>query len=217
MSRQHASLAFIAPCVGNLLGVLIYFRVLKPQYEAHQHAILVQSRGEKEIPPEQRLPGVSLSSLFTPIGMFWFAFSADPNVHWLAPVLSGVPVGMGMTLVQLSLFNYYIDLYPTKSASVIAANCAVRNVVSTIFPSLGAPLYTRLGIRSASLLLACISCIGFPMALILLFYGRKLRAASKWAKQDVIEVSDSAPYFDAVAPLIGQLPHSTYGGTGSSN
>ncbi|KAG8221553.1 major facilitator superfamily domain-containing protein [Butyriboletus roseoflavus] len=217
MSRQHANLVFIAPCLGNLLGVLIYFRVLKPQYEAHRHAIFVQSRGKKEIPPEGRLPGVSLSSLFTPIGMFWFAFSAHPDIHWLVPALSGVPVGIGMTLVQLSLFNYYMDLYPTRSASVIAANCAVRNVVSTIFPSLGAPLYSHFGIRNASLLLACISCIGFPMALILLFYGRNLRAASRWAKQDVIDVSDSAPCFDAVAPLMSQLPQPTYGGTGSSD
>lgn len=217
MSRQQAGLVFIAPWLGNLLGVLIYFCILKPQYEAHQHTILVQSGGKREIAPEGRLPGVSLSSFFTPVGMFWFALSARPDIHWLAPVLSGVPVGMGMTLLQLSLLNYYIDLYPTQSASVIAANCAVRNIVSTIFPSLGVPLYTHFGIRNASLLLACISCIGFPTALVLILYGKQLRAASRWAKQDVIEVPVSAPCFGAVAPLMGQLPQPTYGGTDSSN
>lgn len=217
MSRQQAGLVFIAPWLGNLLGVFLYFRILKPQYEARQHAILVQSGGKREIPPEGRLPGVALSSLFTPIGMFWFALSARPDVHWLAPVVSGVPVGMGMTLLQLSLLNYYIDLYPTQSASVIAANCAVRNVVSTIFPSLGIPLYTHFGIRNASLLLACISCVGLPTALILLLYGKNLRAASQWAKQDIIGVPGPAPYLDAAAPLISRLPQPTYGGTGSSN
>lgn len=216
MSRQQAGLVFIAPWLGNLLGVLIYFRILKPQYEARQHAILIQSGGKGRIPPEGRLPGVSLASLFTPIGMFWFALSARPDVHWFVPILSGVPVGVGMTLLQLSLLNYYIDLYPTRSASVIAANCAVRNIVATVFPSLGTPLYTHFGIRNASLLLALISCIGFPTALILCVYGKNLRAASRWAKRDVIDTSDSAPYSDAVAPLMGQLPQSTYGGTGSS-
>ena len=217
MSRQQAGLVFIAPWLGNLLGVLIYFCILKPQYEARQHAILVQSGGKREIPPEGRLPGVSFASIFTPIGMFWFALSARPDVHWLVPVLSGVPVGMGMTLLQLSLLNYYIDLYPTHSASVVAANCAVRNAISTISPSLGVPLYTHFGIRNASLLLACISCIGFPAALILLFYGKKLRAASRWAKQDVADVSDSMPCLDAVAPLMSGLPHPAYGGTSSSD
>ena len=217
MSRQQAGLVFIAPWFGNLLGVLMYFRILKPQYEAHQHAILAQSGGKRDIPPEGRLPGVSLSSLFTPIGMFWFALSARPDVHWLVPVLSGVPVGMGMTLLQLSLLNYYIDLYPTQSASVIAANCAVRNVVSTISPSLGVPLYTHFGIRNASLLLASISCVGFPTALTLLLHGKNLRGASRWAKQDVVDISDSASYLDAVAPLMSRLPQPTYGGTGFSN
>ena len=125
--------------MGNLLGSIFSN---KPQYEARQHAILVQSGGKRGISPEGRLPGVSLSLLFTLVGMFWFALSARPDVHWLVPVLSGVPVGLGMTLLQLSLLNYYIDLYPSQSASVVlAANCAARNVVSTIFPSLGIPLY----------------------------------------------------------------------------
>ncbi|KIJ12743.1 hypothetical protein PAXINDRAFT_101102 [Paxillus involutus ATCC 200175] len=192
MSRQEAGLVFIAPFLGNLLGVLVYFCSLKPRYEAHQRAILVQSGGKREIAPEARLPGVIFSSLLTPIGMFWFTFSARPDVHWSLPVLSGVPVGMGMTLLQLSLFNYYIDLYPTRSASVIAANTAVRNFVSAVFPSIGAPLYNYLGIRNASLLLACISCIGFPTGVVLLVYGKRLRAASRWAKQDVVDVPDTS-------------------------
>ncbi|KAF9239988.1 major facilitator superfamily domain-containing protein, partial [Melanogaster broomeanus] len=151
MSRQEAGLVFIAPWLGNLLGVLVYFRYLKP------HPAVKERFRQKDTSQVS-----SSASLFTPIGMFWFAFSAHPDIHWFLPVLSGVPVGMGMTLLQLSLFNYYIDLYPTRSASVIAANCAVRNLVSTISPSLGVPLYSYLGIRNASLLLACISCIGVP-------------------------------------------------------
>ncbi|KAH7883458.1 hypothetical protein F5I97DRAFT_250772 [Phlebopus sp. FC_14] len=119
MTREQVGLVFIAPWLGNILGVLVYFRSLKPQYEARQRAVQIQSAGKREIEPEGRLPGVILSSIFTPIGMFWFAFSAHPDVHWFLPVLSGVPVGMGMTLLQLSLLNYYIDLYPTRSASVI--------------------------------------------------------------------------------------------------
>lgn len=219
MSREQASLVFIAPWFGNLLGVFVYFRSLKPQYEARQRAVHIQSGGKREIEPEARLPGVILASLFTPIGMFWFAFSAQPDVHWFLPVLSGVPVGMGMTLLQLSLFNYYIDLYPTRSASVIAANCAIRNVVATIFPSVGVPLYSYLGIRNASLLLACISCIGFPTGAILLVYGKRLRAASRWAKQDVVDVSDSASCLSAaiVAPLLAHSPENNYGGTSSSS
>ena len=86
---------FIAPWLGNLLSVSIYFRILKPRYEARQHATLVQSGGRRDIPPEGRLPGVSPSSVFTPVGMFWFTLSARPDVHWLVPAFSGVPVEWG--------------------------------------------------------------------------------------------------------------------------
>ncbi|KIJ10252.1 hypothetical protein PAXINDRAFT_16754 [Paxillus involutus ATCC 200175] len=212
MSRQEAGLVCIASFLGNLLGILIYFFFLKPQYEAQQRAIFVQSGGKREITPEASLPGVTFASLFTPVSMLWFAFSAHPDVHWFLPVLLDVPVGMDMTLLQLSLFNYYIDLYPTRSASVIAVNTAVRNLVSTIFPSIWVPLYNYLGTHNASLLLACIRCAGFPTGIVLLVYGKRLQAVSRWAKQDVVHVPDMTfpSCLDVVAPLLGQLPKNTW-------
>ncbi|KAG9311374.1 major facilitator superfamily domain-containing protein [Chiua virens] len=117
MSRQEAGMAFLAPWTGNLLGVIIYFVFLKPQLRARRNQVFSESCGKREILPEERLPGVVLASIFTPIGMFWFALAARPDSPRLLAILSGIPVGMGMTLMQLSLLNYYIDLYPTRSAS----------------------------------------------------------------------------------------------------
>lgn len=216
MSREQADLVFIAPFIGNVLGVLIYFGYYKPQYEARQRIIQLESAGKSEIEPEARLPGVLLASLLVPIGLFWLTFSARPDVHYIFPIVSGVPIGMGMTLLQLSLFNYYIDLYPTMSASTIAANSAVRGVVATVLPSVGLPLYTSLGIRNANVLLACISCIGFPTGVILYVFGRRLRAASRWAKQATD--ADSLPHrnIEAAAPLLARSPQTHYGGTSSS-
>ncbi|KAI6032660.1 major facilitator superfamily domain-containing protein, partial [Pisolithus orientalis] len=181
MSRDQASLVFIAPFIGNVLGVLIYFGYHKPQYEARQRVIQIESGGKSEIEPEAHLPGLLLASLLIPLGLFWLTFSAHPDIHYFFPIFSGVPIGMGMTLLQLSLLNYYIDLYPTTSASALAANSAVRNIVATVLPSVGLPLYTSLGIRNANVLLACISCIGLPTGVTLYVFGKKLRAASRWA------------------------------------
>lgn len=215
MSREQSGLVFVAPFIGNVLGVLIYFGYLKSQYEARQRMIQLESSGKLDIEPEARLPGVILASLLIPIGLFWLTFSADPQVHYFLPVLSGVPVGMGMTLLQLSLFNYYIDLYPTKSASVVAANTSVRNIVATIFPSIALPLYNAMGIRNANMTLACISCIGFPTGVILYVFGRRLRAASTWAKRTTTS-GDAVVSLGASAPLLAQAPENRYGGTASS-
>ncbi|KAH7921440.1 MFS general substrate transporter [Leucogyrophana mollusca] len=191
-NQGQTGLVFIAPALGNVLGVLVYFIYLKPSYEAKQRAIRAQSDNRDELKPEERLPGVIIASLFTPIGMFWFAFTASPSIHWAVPVVSGVPVGIGMTLLQLSLSNYYIDLYPTRSASALAAACFMRNMVATWFPTFAIPMYQRLGTRNASLVLAGISCIGVPSGSVLFIFGSRLRAASKWAKQDekVTEAND---------------------------
>ncbi|KAL4080080.1 major facilitator superfamily domain-containing protein [Scleroderma yunnanense] len=210
MTREQSGLVFVAPFIGNVLGVLIYFGFLKPQHEVLQRMIQVESGGKLDIEPEARLPGLLLASLLTPIGLFWLAFSANPEVHYFLPVLSGVPIGIGMTLLQLSLFNYCIDLYPTKSASAIAANTAIRNVVATIFPSVALPLYNAMGIRNANMMLACISCIGFPTGVVLYVFGRRLRAESRWAKQTSVN-----NYVGASAPLLTQGPQNHYGGTSS--
>lgn len=224
MSRQETGLVFLAPWTGNLLGVAVYFIFLKPQHRARRNQVFYQSAGKREISPEERLPGVLLASIFTPIGMFWFALTARPDIHRLFSILSGIPVGMGMTLIQLSLLNYYIDLYPTRSASVLAANIAVRNIAAAVFPSLAVPLYTTLGIWNASMMLACVSCAGFPTGLILLAYGKRLRAQSRWAKQDVVEGgpvpgsgNEAAGYIGPVAPLLGPYTvQQDYGGTAIS-
>ncbi|KAL4065211.1 major facilitator superfamily domain-containing protein [Scleroderma yunnanense] len=214
MSREQSGLVFIAPFIGNVLGVLVYFGYLKSHYETPQRAMRVESNGgvELEFEPEARLPGALLASLLIPIGLFWFTLSADPHIHYILSVLSGVPVGAGMTLFQLSLFNYYIDLYPTKSASAIAANTAIRDIVATILPSITLPLYNAMGIRNANMMLACISCIGFPAGIILYVFGRRLRAASRWARQPDIFVSHPG----VSAPLLAQGLENRYGGTSSS-
>ncbi|KAI6006333.1 major facilitator superfamily domain-containing protein [Pisolithus orientalis] len=216
MSREQAGLVFITPFTGNVLGVLVYFGFHRPLYEARQRRIQAESGGKSEIEPEAHLPGVLLASLLTPTGLFWLAFSAQPDIHHFFSIISGVPIGMGMILLQLSLFNYYIDLYPTMSASAIAANTAVRNIVVTIMPCAGVPLYTSLGIRNANLLLACISCMGLPTAVILYVFGRRLRAASRWAKQATDIGLLPQMSIEAAAPLLAQPPQNHYGGTHSS-
>jgi len=55
-----------------------------------------------------------------------------------------------------------------------------------------------------------VSCIGFPIALILLAYGKRLRVQSRWAVQDVVGVPGP------VAPLLGPYVVQGYGGVTSS-
>lgn len=102
-------------------------------------------------PPEARLPpcmvgGVgklqiviayhlSLTLLVAvPIGLFWFAWTNYPSIHWIVSILAGVPFGFGMVLLFLSCMNYLIDSYTIFAASVLAANAVLRSIFGATFP-----------------------------------------------------------------------------------
>lgn len=60
-------------------------------------------------PPEARLPFACLGSIMLPVGIFWFAWTSDPSIHWIAPILAGVPFGCGMLLVFTSVIGESIN------------------------------------------------------------------------------------------------------------
>jgi hypothetical protein len=85
-------------------------------------------------PPETRLPSSIVGCVALPIGLFWFAWTNSPSVHWMASVAAGVPFGFGMVLVFLSIMNYLIDSYTIFAASVLAANSVLRSLFGAAFP-----------------------------------------------------------------------------------
>ena len=60
-------------------------------------------------PPEARLPPAILGSILLPIGLFWFAWTNSPSIHWIVPIIGSAFFASGIVLVFLSLMNYLID------------------------------------------------------------------------------------------------------------
>jgi multidrug resistance protein len=54
---------------------------------------LVKGLGGSE--PEFRLPPAMLGGLLIPIGLFWFAWTASPDIHWLVPLTGCAVFGCG--------------------------------------------------------------------------------------------------------------------------
>lgn len=52
--------------------------------------------------PEHRLYAAMLGSFLLPIGLFWFAWAPMKDVHWIVPVLAGVPFGWGCLAIFVS-------------------------------------------------------------------------------------------------------------------
>lgn len=60
-------------------------------------------------PPEARLPPCMIGGIAATIGLFWFAWTNYPSIHWIVSIIATAPFGFGMVLIFLSIMNYLID------------------------------------------------------------------------------------------------------------
>ncbi|PTU23071.1 hypothetical protein P175DRAFT_0507816 [Aspergillus ochraceoroseus IBT 24754] len=134
-------------------------------------------------PPESRLPPCMLASVAIPVGLFWFAWTNYPSIHWMASIAAGAPFGFGMVLVFLSIMSYLIDTYTIFAASVLAANSVLRSIFGAVFPLFTTYMYQNLGIHWASSIPAflALACVPFPF--LFYKYGSAIRLRCKYAAQ----------------------------------
>lgn len=133
--------------------------------------------------PELRLPPSMVGGVALPIGLFWFAWTNSPSIHWMASVAAGAPFGFGMVLVFLSVFNYLIDSYTIFAASVLAANSALRSLFGMAFPLFTTYMYQNLGIHWASSIPAFLSLACVPFPFIFYKYGARIRQRCTYAAE----------------------------------
>lgn len=134
-------------------------------------------------PPEARLPPTMLAAAALPIGLFWFAWTNYPSIHWIVSIIATVPFGFGMVLVFLGLFNYLIDAYTIFAASVLAANSVLRSLFGAAFPLFTTQMYDALGIHWASSIPAFLALVCVPAPFLFYKYGAAIRIKCKYAAE----------------------------------
>ncbi|KJZ69078.1 hypothetical protein HIM_11528 [Hirsutella minnesotensis 3608] len=169
-------LAFLGTLVGMLLGVA-YTILANKQY------VRIEREHGGFAPPEARLPPAMVGSVALPIGLFWFAWTNSPSVHWMASVAAGAPFGFGMVLVFISILNYLIDAYTIFAASVLAANSVLRSCFGTAFPLFTTYMFDNLGIHWASSIPAFLALLCVPLPFLFYRFGPTIRARCKFAAE----------------------------------
>lgn len=129
-SIEESGLVFLAIVMGCLLGavtVLLCDRFLYRPKAA--------SYGVRQVPPELRLYPSLVGGIELPISLFWFGWSAQEGVSWVAPAAAIVVFAWGNMCVFVSSAQYIVDVYDdTTVASAMSANSLVRYSLGTIFP-----------------------------------------------------------------------------------
>ncbi|KAB8293881.1 hypothetical protein EYC80_009360 [Monilinia laxa] len=131
--------------------------------------------------PEYRLPPAILGAVLVPVGLFIFAWTTYPSVHWIAPIIGSGIFGMGTLLVFTGIFTFLVDAYPLYAASSLAANSFIRSSFGAIFPLFGIQMYHKLGDQWATSLLAFLTVVMTPFPYIFFKYGKQIRGRSRFA------------------------------------
>jgi hypothetical protein len=130
------------PFLGIMVGMM--FAVAYSVWDNKRY-VQVQDKHGGFAPPEARLPPTLIASIAIPIGLFWFAWTNYPSIHWIVCIIAGAPFGFGMVLVFLGIMNYLIDAYTIFAASVLAANSVLRSIFGAVFPLFTTYMYQDLG------------------------------------------------------------------------
>ncbi|TGO26389.1 hypothetical protein BPAE_0060g00040 [Botrytis paeoniae] len=167
-------LAFIGVAFGMVSAICYSI------YDNKRYNRVLQKHGGAA-PPEARLPPSLIGSIALPLGLFWFAWTNSPSIHWSVSIIGSAPFGFGMVLVFMSTTNYLIDSYVIYAASVLAASGVLRSLFGAAFPLFTTYMYRDLGIHWASSIPAflALACVPFPF----LFYkfGQPIRMKCKYA------------------------------------
>lgn len=99
-SHQNG-LVFISLGVGTLIATMT--NVLCDRFIYQRKAIEARERGDVgHLPPEQRLYPAMMGSLGVAVGLFWFAWTARSDIHWISPVLALIPFNWGNLCIFVS-------------------------------------------------------------------------------------------------------------------
>lgn len=171
-SEGVGGLAFLGLVCGMLIG-LVYAIIDDERYK----------KLGKSATPESRLPPGAVGAVALPIGLFAFAWTNSPSIHWAASIILSAPFGFGCVLVFLSCLNYLIDSYTIYAASVLGASAMLRAFFGMAFPLFTSQMYTNLGIHWASSIPGFLTLACLPFPFVMLKYGETLRLKCKYAQE----------------------------------
>jgi MFS family permease len=135
--------------------------------------------------PEARLYFACYESALLPIGLFMFGWTSSPSVHWIVPSIAIGLATMGIFSIYLAVFNYFADTYHRYASSALAAQSFCRNIMGGILPLVTRQMFTGLGYGPASSLLGGVGVVLTFVPWVLMLYGPKIRARSKFASANM--------------------------------
>ena len=110
-------LPFLAIMLGAMTGAGI---------NVYNQLVYNRKAGGKTV-PELRLPPMMFGSVVFAASLFITGWTANPNIHWIAPVIGLYLAGVGFFTIFQAALNYLVDTFQKYAASAVAANTFLRS------------------------------------------------------------------------------------------
>ncbi|ETS81016.1 hypothetical protein PFICI_06018 [Pestalotiopsis fici W106-1] len=170
-SSSQAGLSFLGLGIGCVVGVFLCSATLD---------IWVRRQSKSgQVQPEQRLPPLIVGGLILPMALFFYGWTTEFHVHYMAPIMATGMIGVGLVSTTIPVRSYLVDAFGLHSASAIAGSAAFRNLCGTLIPLSGPPLYRRLGLGWGNSVLGFIALATIPVPIFLMKFGHRLRRNSE--------------------------------------
>ncbi|QRV73197.1 major facilitator superfamily transporter [Ceratobasidium sp. AG-Ba] len=182
----EGGLAFLGVGLGIVIATALTPISNKIYYRAME-------KGNGVAPPEARLVMGCVGAVLLPISMTWFAWTTYPSVHYIVPIIAGVPFGAGMLLVFTSVISYLIDSYTLYAASALAANAVLRSIMGAVFPLFTPKMYASLGDQWACMVFAFLALACTPMPFLFYRYGPTIRKRSQFSVSPPTSAGNPVP------------------------
>ncbi|KAI9172684.1 Major facilitator superfamily multidrug transporter mdrA [Paramyrothecium foliicola] len=123
---------------------------------------------------------MAIGSLLSPIGQFGFAWTCLPtSIHWIVPLLFGIPFGAGNTLSFIYSSSYLGRAYGIYAASALASNAVIRSIFGAVLPLAATKMYTTMSPQIAGTVCGAMLVMMIPIPFVFWRYGHRIRERSK--------------------------------------
>ncbi|KAI9371071.1 major facilitator superfamily domain-containing protein [Aspergillus egyptiacus] len=173
------ALSFLGMVAGCTLSPLVLFTVNR--LLQRRPTLRLRNHNTEGSPPEIRLYPAMFGSLVLPLGLFCFAWTASPSVHWIVPILAQGISFLGSMLIYIPCNFYMLDVYGSKyGASASGASSLTRYTLSAAFPLFVPRMYEVLGVGGATSLLGGLAVVMAPIPWLFFYMGPGFRARSAY-------------------------------------
>ncbi|KAH8804500.1 major facilitator superfamily domain-containing protein [Xylogone sp. PMI_703] len=170
----ETGLAFVSCQIGATIGLVSYFI-----YVRWWQIPYIQKNGISN--HEYFMLPAMVGSFFLPIGLFIFAWTSRPDIHWIVPLIGVTIFVAGTMYVFQSVFLYIPLSYPKYAASLFAGNDISRASMAAGSVLYARPMFINLGIGKGVSTLGGLSVMGIIGTFLIYWFGAGLRARSKFA------------------------------------